>query len=474
MDEFENALAWFKSAPKSWLDSAGQNLEGLGQWIWEVIQGDFNDDQTTGQIVTGTVISMIPFVDQICDVRDLCANSNNIRKDETNVGAWIGLCLTLIGLFPVLGSFAKGACKVMFLYLRRAGFDVAGKVINKKAYDTAIGGLNKFLEMPATRKTLKALKIYNPYEYLAKQVRLLQSKVNVSALLGKLNELMNATKSILNKASDWGPKSIKQPIKNMLDQLVWLRSKANSGLAKAVGPMNEALDKLAKRLEIESDLSRRAITGTVNPHAVKSVTEAQEAVFLRRHKPRWVDEGVALKYKQLESLESHHYDAIDAGWGDISSKAAGPLKSAFETFNTLRAVELKPGEKLYRVVSPKSADNSICWMRESEFKKLKSKADWRRYFAVWKNWNDNGEFLTYIVPPGKPLKAWEGKAASQKMKNTEFSLEGGYTQIVVDPKTLDKKYANPRQTTGWGYTDGDIPNDLDAYLGVPKLEQNWR
>ena len=131
MDEVENALAWFKSAPKSWMDSAGQNLEGLGQWIWEVIQGDFNDDQTTGQIVTGTVISMIPFVDQICDVRDLCANSNNIRKDEANVGAWIGLCLTLIGLFPVLGSFAKGACKVMFLYLRRAGFDVAGKVVSE-------------------------------------------------------------------------------------------------------------------------------------------------------------------------------------------------------------------------------------------------------------------------------------------------------------------------------------------------------
>lgn len=468
MDEFENALAWFKSAPKSWLDSAGQNLEGLGQWIWEVIQGDFNDDQTTGQIVTGTVISMIPFVDQICDVRDLCANSNNIRKDETNVGAWIGLCLTLIGLFPVLGSFAKGACKVMFLYLRRAGFDVAGKVINKKAYDTAIGGLNKFLEMPATRKTLKALKIYNPYEYLAKQVRLLQSKVNVSALLGKLNELMNATKSILNKASDWGPQSIKQPIKNMLDQLAWLRSKANSGLGKAVGPLNEALDKLAKRLEIESDLSRRAVTGIVNPHAVKRVTEAEEAVFLRRHKPSWVDEGMSLKYKpiQLSKLTEAQYDAMDRGWPNIGK--------GFETFHTAKAVEIQPGEKLYRVVAPNSSDNSICWMRESEFKKLKSKADWRRYFAVWKNWNENGEFVTYVVPPGKPLKVWEGKAASQLMENTEFSLEGGYIQIVLDPKTLDKKYAAPRQPTGWGYTDDEIPNDLDAFLGVPKLEQNWR
>lgn len=40
-------------------------------------------------------------------------------------------------------------------------------------------------------------------------------------------------------------------------------------------------------------------------------------------------------------------------------------------------------------------------MTKAEFDKLKSKDDWRRRFAVWANWNSNGEFVTYTVPKGK-------------------------------------------------------------------------
>jgi hypothetical protein len=59
MNELENALAWFKPAPSSWLNAASKNMEALGQWIWEVIQGDFNAEQSTGQIVTGTVTKLL-------------------------------------------------------------------------------------------------------------------------------------------------------------------------------------------------------------------------------------------------------------------------------------------------------------------------------------------------------------------------------------------------------------------------------
>ena len=31
--------------------------------------------------------------------------------------------------------------------------------------------------------------------------------------------------------------------------------------------------------------------------------------------------------------------------------------------------------------------------------------------------NGNGAFVTYTVPPGKPLKVWEGETASQTLKD---------------------------------------------------------
>ena len=122
-DDFARALAFFTPPPDSWVYSGQRKIEAAGQWIWETLQGDFNTGQTTGQVVTGTVISMIPFVDQLCDIRDLVANCKKINEDDSDTWAWVALCLTLIGCFPVLGSLCKGGFKVLFLYLRKSHLD---------------------------------------------------------------------------------------------------------------------------------------------------------------------------------------------------------------------------------------------------------------------------------------------------------------------------------------------------------------
>ncbi|EEG09096.1 hypothetical protein [Pseudogulbenkiania ferrooxidans] len=476
MDELEQALAWFQSAPKSWLDSAGDKLQATGLWIWAVIQGDFNDNQSTGQVVTGTLISMIPFVDQICDVRDLVANCRNISKDSNNTGAWVALALTLVGLFPVLGSFAKGACKVMFLYLRKAGFNMAGKIADKKAFESAIGGLNKLLDQPAVRKTLSVLRIYNPYRYLAEQVRKLQAKIKLNQLLTAYDKLAGVAKAILQRAADWGPASIKQPVQNTIQLIADVRNKANDGLKKAIGPLNETLGRLARRLDIEGDKAYRAVVDKTNPHTFRRIDEATEAALIRQHKPEWADITEKVAFRPLRNLPLSAHDKIRAGWPNIEKNSPnGTLKRKFNTFdNSMRASEVMPGETLYRVVDPKSNDNSYCWMREAEFKALKSKADWRRRFAVWKGWNDNGEYVTYTVPPGAPLKVWEGRAATQASEADELiKLQGGSVQIVVDPTQLQKEYTGKRQPTGWGYTDGEFPSDSDAFIGIPRLTHNW-
>jgi hypothetical protein len=173
---------------------------------------------------------------------------------------------------------------------------------------------------------------------------------------------------------------------------------------------------------------------------------------------------------------------VPAGHFDIGDDAKGPLWRAHKTFHDARPDVLLPGTVLYRVLDPKSYDNSICWMTKAEFDKLHNKSQWRDRFAVWRHWNHNGEVVTYTVPPGAGLKVWRGKAASQPLKDGAgsvvkandkgdgFWLQGGAEQIVVNPADLKRSQLGKREFTGWGYDEGNIEVNL---VGVPILQHNW-
>lgn len=476
--DLQNALAFYQPAPDGWFSGSTRKMEAAGKWIWETIQGDFNDKQTTGQVVTGTIISMIPLVDQICDIRDLVANSKKIKEDSNDTWAWVALALTLVGIFPVLGSLAKGGLKLIF---RKIGskFHVGSDLQNIIAagINDGITQLNKYLYIPAVQHSLHFLKISNAYEFLEKELRNAMEMVNVSQLNAQLDKLVSAAEDLLDSAKNWGPESIRQPINNILQELTELKKMANDGLAKSLGPLNDALEQLANRLHIEGDNAYRAYVGE-NRHILdeKGMNRATDEVELfKREKPGWVDKDVEAKYPALEELKTSHQNDIKKGWPDISdSSDKGVLKSKYNTFDdSMHAVEIPPGTNLYRIVDSSSTDNSICWMREEEFLKLKSKSDWRRNFAVWKSWNENGEYVVYTVPKNEPLKVWEGRAGTQvKEEAKEYSLKGGAVQIVLDPAELKKEFTSPRMATGWG--EQDVPSDpLSPFTGLPSLTNKW-
>lgn len=455
-DEFENALAWFCSAPGDWIESGRKNLAAGAEWVWEVLQGDFNDSASTAQVVTGTIISMIPFVDQICDVRDLVANCKSIKHEPDNTWRWVALVLSLIGLFPGLGSLFKGCFKVAFASMRKVG--TASGVTPRLALhaDEAVAQLNRFLERPEIVKSLKALKWDNPYKVLAANLRTLAAKVNTGALLRAFNEAQNAAESLLNLVKRWGGSSLAAKADELIAMISGVHRKADRKLAEAVKPVQDFLNQLARRLDIEADVAHRAYLDTVNSHAFKKLAEAEEVAAFGKAKPGWVDTTGKETYQALRKAPS-----AQPGWPSIKD---------YHTFHTMHPVTIPPNTKLYRIIDPKSKDNSICWMSESEFKKLKSKDDWRRKFAVWANWNSNGEFITYTVPSGSGLNVWEGITASQRLKNTNYVLEGRAIQIVVDPTHMEKVHISPRQKTGWGYDDLGTDNDL---VGVPVQMNNW-
>ncbi len=221
-----NALAIIKAPINNTIKKGQETLEDIAEWLWIVIQGDFADEQSTAQIVTGTVISMIPFVDQICDVRDICANCSKIKEDSNNSWAWVGLILTLIGLFPVLGSLFKGILKVILAPVRRFMMRPTVKLLKltggniyklaEPAIESGITELNKFLACPAVKKALAKAKIVNVYQETAKKIRIVKSVVSIKALLEVFDKMIGYLKETINFIEKYASKSVSLKAKNLL------------------------------------------------------------------------------------------------------------------------------------------------------------------------------------------------------------------------------------------------------------------
>lgn len=482
--EFEQALTWFSAAPARWVQSAKQDMRAAAEWLWVVLQGDFVEEQSTAQTVTGTVISMIPLVDQICDIRDVVANSKKINEDTTNRWAWFALVLTLIGLFPALGSLVKGCFKILFAYGRKGVFSTGRAAMDANLWkatapfvEAGIGKLNDFLARPGVRKAMAALRIDNPYAYLAKELRKLADSLSTGKLIAAFDEALKALQKLIKLVQRWGDAAMQTRTGQLLQTVQNVRQQANAGLADVLKPTHDWINRLAQRLDVEQRLLNRAQTNAVNPHSFQRFNLDAEIEVLRKNPPEWVKVG-----KEGKFLEMAKAPSVPAGHFDIGRKASPPMKNAFTTFHNARPDTLPPGTVLYRVLDPKSNDNSICWMTKAEFDKLHNKAEWRDRFAVWRHWNHNGEVVTYTVPPGEGLHVWRGPAASQPLKDNAgnlvqanekgdgFWLQGGAEQIVVNPADLQRAHLGQRQFTGWGYDEGNIEVSL---VGVPILQANW-
>lgn len=123
-------------------DQVRDALNETGDWLWGVIAGNFDDrPQSTSQIIVAGVISMIPGIDQVMDVRDVVGSlfkmSPESGRTDDNV---LELSFTLIGLVPLVGSAGR-----MGLRLLADGKSVKHAVahLNGAGYGDAWGWLKK-------------------------------------------------------------------------------------------------------------------------------------------------------------------------------------------------------------------------------------------------------------------------------------------------------------------------------------------
>lgn len=429
-----DALAWFNGdASRS---HAQADEPALYAWLWQSIQGDFNEERSTGQIAFDAAVSMIPLVDQLCDVRDLVANCRKLKGAPDDGAAWLALGLTLIGLFPSLGSLLKGVLKLFFVCVRRYGLDHL-----LRATEQAMGWVITFLRKREVQRLLRQLHVDEVFGWLAGNVRALKARISTQALLDAFDRGIKVLQGLLGKVAHMPV--VGERARATLQMVQDVRLAADAKLAEAVQPLQKVLDAVAERLGREALLARQAINGVTNVHFRGGLPEAQALSLMKGDpRPKWLSKGSREEWpgQELDDVRKKDID-LDGhaakGWPSLKKNEKEYNEDLIASFHKMAADTIRGPARLYRVVSPSSAAMSDCWVSEEVFKRLNAAPDpraaWRQHLAVWPHWNANGQFVMYEVKAGEELKVWRGPASSQTLERKglkDAHLEGGWEQVV--------------------------------------------
>jgi hypothetical protein len=241
-------------------------VEDAMDWFWGVLKGDFEDEQTTGQIIVGTAISMIPVLDQIADIRDLIANLLHIRKDPDDTWRWVALVITLIGLVPVLGSLLKGVFKIVFRFVKAGG----------KEAEKAIEAILALLRGAGKGDPVRFLKEL-PYDAYLKDV------------LKHFDDILNGLRKGIDKSIDymssrwlnWALGSTARRLRLVEQELQRLQRVGHEKIPDAMKALKVQVDKLlahAKPADVKGD------TNKVNTlaHSSKPLMRLEYEVAVKR------------------------------------------------------------------------------------------------------------------------------------------------------------------------------------------------
>ena len=427
--QMRDALAWTTNDQRAEEDQP----TNVWEWFWQAVQGDFNDNRSTGQIVVDAAISMIPLVDQVCDVRDLIANCKKLHEDDSDSWGWVSLVLTLIGLVPFVGSLVKGVLKVFFAFVRRAG----GAAI-AKAVEGAMTWVITLLRRKEFQKYLKLHQVDEIFSWLAKEIKIVKSKIRPTQLLAAFDTAIRTLDTLVRKVEHIPV--VGKRAKSAFDTVVWVRSRAREGIESVTARIDNIFDTIVLRLEHDALKSRHGILDVRNVHYRGALPEAVAVTLMRTKKPRpsWLsDRPERWPKADYARMKSRVEAKVKKGWPPLGQQG-------IESFHKLKAVEIKGPTRMYRILSPNSRAMSDCWISEEVFKEIQNSPDpraaWRKYLAVWPDWNGNGQFVIYDLKPGETLKAWRGPASSQvKDALPDLCLEGGAEQIVFNIERSDAR-----------------------------------
>lgn len=443
-----------------------KQLKELAVWTWEVLQGDFNQEQEVSHIVANTAVSIGVtatgigvLVAWLMDLRDLIANAYHIYNSATKDGKmdfskvdgllWFALIATLIGVIPAFGDLAKGVFRIIIVFFKKAvkasKFTDPVKLM-AKAIDDAMPYIKELLSKPAVKKWLSSNNWHRPFRELAKAFKKIRPLVTKAKIMSLFDECVKSLKQIINEIYSYLPSGASKKIDALYKKLDNVRSGLDKAVAKLIKPFQDSMDVIIIRLEKQDYVAYTANTGKINEHYFGRVAVGSKAWQEARHA------GYLVTTKKIPFAPTTYAKNIDEiewaikrrGWPTID---AGKV----ETFHKIAAVEIKGPAKLYRVVDPESRADGVFWMTEKDFSNLKSRQQWRSESAVKEEWNANGQYVEYEIKKGETLKVWQGPAASQLYEG-DLWYKGGGDQIVFYPEASK---VSPRKATGWTYLDRD-------------------
>jgi hypothetical protein len=438
--QLRDALAWTTNEPEPTHEASSNPFV----WFWEAVEGDFNENRTTAQILVDAGISMIPLVDQICDVRDLIADCKKLVHDFGDKWAWISLVLTLIGLFPTLGSLVKGVLKIFFAFIRRSG----GTAI-KHSVAAGMTWVITFLRRREVQVFLSSKNVDEVFQWLAKEIKSMRGKIDPAALTAVFDRGIKVLENLANRVSL--VPMIGGKAKNALVQVKKVRLMADKHLGEALRPVHDIVQEIILALERQILEKQNGIVNTTNIHFRGVIPESDAVALMRKKNPHFLSSTGDPLHRPLNSKDVIDMVTRMSSKIDAHGKLRGPAerfpqlsRQAIASFHTIMTHPIRGPARLYRILSPSSRGMSDCWVSEEVFKKLSSspdpKAAWRRYLGVWPDWNVNGQFVVYDVKAGETLNTWNGRAKSQtKTTLPGKHLEGGWEQIVFNIEHHDAR-----------------------------------
>lgn len=435
----------------------------LGEWIWGALQGDFNEERSPGQIGFDMGVSLIPVVDTICDVRDLCANLQKYRKEPDNKIVLFFLATTVIGFFPEVGTVVKGVLRIVWVYLRpliKKADDITNvsklTLAAEKAVEAALPKITEYLQHNHVAQWATNGKVPDIYKFVATKLKEAIALINPGTMQKHFNDGVAVLTGLLEKIQYLVPAHQRERIQDLLKAIDGFRSRAGNAIKEFTQPVRTVLNVIAKRLD---DHAWRAQVMQTNRGWIAPLSESGAAKLINAKPPKWVRKGADMKFPPMEA---------DAGLHLMKENPKHPKLQDWivETFSKEKG-GMRPGSiegpaKLCRIVDPSNEAGGIFWMTEKEFKELKSRDEWRKRFAVKPDWNQNGWFVEYEIKAKEELNVWRGPAASQKLEGTDYHLVGGHEQIVFFPSSRDAMVqALPRIDGKTGETVRDAWGNVD-------------
>ncbi len=276
----EQAVGSAETYIKQKAQEAADAVLATVEWIWEAIQGDFNEDMSAGQIAANTALGLIPIVDQVLDIRDIIANCKKINDEPDDKWAWVALVLTLIGFIPTLGSAVKGVLKIIFLFLRKEAGDMA-KILGR-----AMKAINSFLLDSRVQKVTGHIRVSTVLESVVEAIGKIKGSLSLNQLLGLFDSCISTFSDVIQRVKGFAPDEVIEWMTSALHMIESVRQSADKMLPDAIKEAVYKLDdlELALKKKIrELDASNQALPDTKSLHRLDaSVEEITPEIIVKK------------------------------------------------------------------------------------------------------------------------------------------------------------------------------------------------